>query len=48
MTYLTNGFAQPLNNENPDIVWNDSKMSVLFYDGKEWEEMNKWPIFGIK
>jgi hypothetical protein len=47
LTYMTNGFAQPFNNDNQDIVWNDTKMNVLFYDGNGWREENKWPIFVI-
>ncbi len=47
LTYMANGFAQPLNNENPDIVWQDPMMNALFYDGNGWKEENKWPIFAI-
>ncbi len=47
LTYMANGFAQPFNNKNPDIVWHDSMMNVLFYDGDGWREENKWPIFVI-
>ena len=48
MTYLANAFAQPLNNENPDIIWQDSFMNMFFYNGKVWREENKWPIFAIR
>lgn len=47
MTYLANAFAQPLNNENPDIIWQDPYMNMFFYNGKVWREENKWPIFAI-
>ncbi len=47
LTYMSNGFAQPFNNDNPDIVWHDSMMNVLFYDGNGWREENKWPIFDV-
>ncbi|MGP3667452.1 MAG: hypothetical protein ACKD6N_06485 [Candidatus Bathyarchaeota archaeon] len=47
-TYRTNGFAQPYNPEDPDILWSDSKMNILFYDGQNWREQNKWPIFAIE
>ncbi len=47
LTYMADGFAQPFNNENPDIVWHDPVMNVLFYDGNGWREENKWPIFVI-
>lgn len=46
-TYLANAFAQPLNYEDPDIVWHDPKMNTLFYDGEKWREENKWPIFVV-
>ncbi len=47
LTYMANGFAQPFNNDNPDIVWHDPGMNVLFYGGNGWREENKWPIFII-
>jgi hypothetical protein len=47
LTYMADGFAQPFNNDNPDIVWHDPRMNVLFYDLNGWREENKWPIFVI-
>jgi hypothetical protein len=47
-TYQANGFAQPSNPDDPDIVWNDTRMNTLFYSGQIWQEQNKWPIFIIK
>jgi len=46
-TYMANGYAQPLNEEDPDIVSPDPMMNTLSYDGKDWREENKWPIFVI-
>jgi hypothetical protein len=46
-TYLANALAQPLNYEDPDIIWHDPKMNTLFYDGEKWREENKWPIFVV-
>jgi hypothetical protein len=45
ITYQANGFAQPLNPDDPDIVWNDTQMNTLFYDGQTWQKQDKWPIF---
>ncbi len=47
LTYMSNGYSQPFNNDNPDIVWHDSMMNVLFYDGNGWREENKWSIFVV-
>lgn len=46
--YRTNGYAQPYNPDDPDIMWNDTMMNTLFYDGRRWLERNKWPIFAIE
>ncbi|MDH7555826.1 MAG: hypothetical protein ACQXXL_08260 [Candidatus Methanosuratincola sp.] len=46
--YYANGFGQPFNPINPDIIWNDTAMSVLAHSGQSWVEKNKWPIFVIK
>jgi hypothetical protein len=46
-TYSANALAQPLNYEDPDIVWSDLMMNTLFYDGKDWKEEDKWPIFVV-
>ena len=47
-TYQANGFAQPFNPDDPDIVWNDTRMNTLFNDGQTWAEQDKWPIFVIQ
>ncbi len=47
-TYQANGFAQPQNPDDPDIVWNDQEMSSLSFDGASWRDENKWPIFVVK
>jgi len=44
-TYVANSLAQPLNDEDPDIVWPDPMINTLFYSEEEWREENKWPIF---
>ncbi len=46
-TYQADGFAQPFNPDDPDIVWNDPSMNTLFLGGGGWQEQNKWPIFVI-
>jgi len=46
-TYSANSLAQPLNDEDPDIVWSDLMMNTLFYDGEDWKEEDKWPIFVV-
>lgn len=46
-TYLANSVAQPMNYEDPDIVWHDSMINTLFYNGEKWGEENKWPIFVV-
>lgn len=46
-TYLANSLAQPLNNEDPDIVWPDPRINSLFFDGEKWEEEDYWPIYVI-
>jgi hypothetical protein len=46
--YKANGHAQPLNYQDTDIVWSDSAMDMLSYDGTKWNEENKWPIFAVK
>lgn len=48
ITYQANGFAQPLNPDDPDIVWNDTQMNTLFYDGQTWQKQDKWPIFIVQ
>jgi len=48
MTYMGKGSGQPLNEEDPDIVWPDAMMDSLSYDGEKWQEENKWPIFVVK
>lgn len=47
-TYRTNGFAQPSNPDDPDIIWNDAKMNILLYKVQSWLEQNKWPIFAVE
>ena len=47
-TFLANSFAQPLNVEDPDIIWNDTKMNSLSYNGQVWREEDKWPIFIVE
>lgn len=44
-TYQANGFAQPSNPDDPDIVWNDPRMNILFSSGGVWNQQDKWPIF---
>lgn len=44
-TYKGDGFAQPSNPEDPDIVWNDPQMTVLSSSGSSWNPENKWPVF---
>lgn len=46
-TYKANGQAQPFNYRDIDVVWPDSNMNVLSYDGMRWSEENKWPIFAV-
>jgi hypothetical protein len=46
-TYQANGFAQPFNPDDPDIVWTDNRMNTMFYDGQSWQEQDKWPIFVV-
>ena len=46
-TYRANALAQPFNDEDPDVLWPDNSMTVLFYDGMEWKDQNVWPIFAI-
>jgi hypothetical protein len=46
-TYSANALAQPLNNEDPDIVWPDPMINTLFYNGERWKVEDKWPIFVI-
>ncbi len=48
ITYQANGFAQPLNPDDPDIIWNDTRMNIISYDGNTWREQNKWPIFIVE
>lgn len=43
--YVANTLAQPLNDEDPDIVWPDPMINTLSYNGEKWREENKWPIF---
>lgn len=47
-TYQANGFAQPLNPEDPDIIWNDSQMNILSFDVQGWHQQNRWPIFILR
>lgn len=47
-TYITNGFAQPYNLDDPDLLWNDERMNILFCKGQSWLEQNKWPIFAVE
>ena len=47
-TYKGDGFAQPSNPDDPDIVWDDPKMTVLSLSGGSWNLQNKWPIFIIE
>ena len=44
-TYPGNGFAQPLNPVDPDIIWTDPQMNVLSFSGGIWNQKNKWPVF---
>ena len=46
--YPANNLVQPFNDNNLDILWPDPAINTLFYNGKEWQEENKWPIFVIK
>ena len=46
-TYQANGFAQPFNPDDPDILWNDTRMNTLSYDGQSWQEQERWPIFVV-
>jgi len=46
-TYQANGFAQPFNPDDPDILWNDTRMNILSYDGQSWQKQDKWPIFVV-
>lgn len=48
ITYQGKGFTQPYNPEDPDIAWNDQQMNTLAYDGNNWKEQNKWPIFVVR
>ncbi len=48
ITYQANGLGQPLNPDDPDIVWNDTRMNTLIYDGQGWQEKDKWPIFVVQ
>jgi hypothetical protein len=48
ITYQGNGAAQPFNPDDPDIVWSDQRMNTLSYDGNNWQEQNKWPIFVVE
>jgi hypothetical protein len=48
ITYQGNGAAQPFNPDDPDIVRNDQQMNTLSYDGNNWQEQNKWPIFVVE
>ncbi len=47
ITYQGNDGAQPFNPDDPDIVWNDQRINTLSYDGNNWQEQNKWPIFVV-
>lgn len=47
-TYRTNALSQPLNPDDPDILWNDERMGILFYNGVSWRDQGKWPIFVIE
>lgn len=47
-TYKSDGFAQPLNPDDPDIVWDDPQMTVLTSMDSNWNLQNKWPIFVIE
>ncbi len=47
-TYQANSSAQPLNPEDPDIVWTDPQMNVLLKSGGVWAQQNRWPIFVVK
>jgi hypothetical protein len=46
-TYKADGFAQPFNPDDPDIVWTDNRMTTMFYDGQSWQEKGTWPIFVV-
>ncbi len=47
-TYQANGFSQPFNPDDPDIVWNDQKMSMLVFNGNSWQGQNLWPMFIVQ
>jgi len=46
-TYQADSFAQPLNSDDPDIVWNDAQMNVLSLSGNSWVPLNRWPMFVV-
>ena len=46
-TYQAGSFAQPLNPDDPDIVWSDPQMDVLSLSGSSWKQQNRWPIFVV-
>jgi hypothetical protein len=46
-TYQGKGYAQPFNPEDPDIVWDDAQMNTLLFNGANWQERNKMPIFVV-
>jgi hypothetical protein len=47
LVYPANGLAQPYNPERLDSVWPDLEMNSLFFDGRSWKEMAKWPDFAV-
>lgn len=44
-TYMANSFVHPLNSEDPDINWNDTRINTLSNNGQGWSQEDKWPIF---
>jgi hypothetical protein len=46
--YHHNNEAQPLNDNNLEILWPDSNMNTLYYETADWQEINNWPIFVVK
>ncbi len=48
ITYMANGFSQPYDEDDPDIVWKDPMIDSLSYDGESWREENMWPIFVVE
>lgn len=48
IVYNTNMPYLPLNENKTDILWPDSAINTLYFNGKVWREENHWPLFAIK